>query len=63
MHYLMSTQSADYIITRNPKDFVHSTIPVYTPTEFLQIPYWLEDAGTMTANESMVEYHKRKSSI
>ena len=51
------------IITRNPKDFVHSTIAVYTPTEFLQIPYWSEDAGTMTANEPMVEYHKHKSSI
>ena len=45
--------SADYIITRNPKDFVHSTIPVYTPTEFLQIPYWMEDSGIMTVNEPM----------
>ena len=53
--------SADYIITRNPKDFVHSTIPVYTPIEFLQIPYWMEDSETMTLNEPPMEYHTRNS--
>ena len=46
------------IITRNPKDFVHSTIAVYTPTEFLQIPYWSEDTETMTLNEPPMEYKK-----
>ena len=50
--------SADYIITRNPKDFAHSAISVYTPTEFLQIPYWSEDAGVTILNEPEVEYHK-----
>ena len=27
--------SSDIIITRNTKDFLHSSIPVFTPTEFL----------------------------
>lgn len=49
---------ADYIITRNPKDFARSAIPVYTPTEFLQIPYWLEDSGTTVLNEPEVEYKR-----
>ena len=58
------THDCDAIVTRNKKDFTLSVTPVYTPEEFLRIPYyWSEDAGTMTANESMVEYHKRKSSI
>lgn len=50
--------SADYIITRNPKDFAHSAISVYTPTEFLLIPYLLEDSVTTILNESEAEYHK-----
>lgn len=58
------THDCDAIVTRNKKDFTLSVTPVYTPEEFLRIPYyWSEDAGTMTANEPMVEYHKRKSSI
>ena len=28
--------SSDIIITRNAKDFFHSSIPVFTPTEFLE---------------------------
>lgn len=36
MQYYTATQaSCDCIITRNKKDFVHSDIPVFTPTEFL----------------------------
>ena len=58
------THDCDAIVTRNKKDFTLSVTPVYTPEEFLRIPYyWSEDAGTMMVNESMVEYHKRKSSI
>ena len=29
------------------EDFVNSTVPVYTPTEFLQIPYWLDESDNM----------------
>lgn len=50
----------DAIITRNKKDFTLSNTPVYTPTEFLHIPYyWSEDSGTMAVNDSMIEYHHR----
>ena len=52
------THDCDAIITRNKKDFTLSETPVYTPDEFLHIPYyWSEDSGTMMANEPMVEYH------
>ena len=30
-------ENVDFIITRNKKDFLASKIPVYTPSEFLQI--------------------------
>lgn len=50
----------DYIITRNPKDFKNASIPVYTPTEFLAIPFWLEDTDTPVLNEPEVEYKKQK---
>ena len=50
----------DYIITRNPKDFKNTSIPVYTPTEFLAIPFWLEDTNTPVLNEPEVEYKKQK---
>lgn len=47
----------DAIITRNKKDFVFSTIPLYTPTEFLQIPYyWTEDSTPTVFNEPEVKY-------
>ena len=29
--------SVDCIVTRNPKDFEHSSLPVYTPEEFLKL--------------------------
>ncbi len=29
--------SADYIVTRNPKDFIRSSIRAVTPTEFLEL--------------------------
>lgn len=32
-----SSEKCDCIITRNKKDFSFSTIPVYTPTEFLNL--------------------------
>ena len=58
------THDCDAIITRNKKDFTLSKTPVYTPDEFLHIPYyWSEDSGTMMANEPMVEYHTCKSGI
>ena len=36
-HQCALEESADYIITRNKKDFLASKIAVYTPAEFLQI--------------------------
>ena len=30
---------ADYIITRNEKDFTHSRVPALSPAAFLQLPY------------------------
>lgn len=50
--------SVDCIVTRNPKDFVNSTVPVYTPTEFLQIPYWLDESDNMVLNEPEVKFSK-----
>ena len=51
------THDCDAIITRNKKDFVFSTIPLYTPTEFLQISYyWTEDSTPTVLNEPEVKY-------
>ena len=50
--------SADYIITRNPKDFSKSNIPVYTPTDFLQIPYWIDEPDSTILNEPEIPYKK-----
>lgn len=48
--------NASIIITRNPKDFGKSTIPVYTPSEFLQVPYWMNEPDTTVLNEPEVIY-------
>ena len=49
--------NCDAIITRNKKDFVFSTIPLYTPAEFLRIPYyWTEDSMPTILNEPEVKY-------
>lgn len=50
--------ATDYIITRNPKDFTKSAIPVYTPNEFLQIPYWLDEPESTVLNEPEIPYGK-----
>lgn len=50
---------ADYIITRNPKDFAKSTIRVYTPLEFLQFPYRTDDSRPILLNEPEVKYNKK----
>ena len=55
-YYSSLPYTADYIITRNPKDFKNSTIPVYTPSEFLQIPYWMNEPDTTVLNEPEVTY-------
>ena len=34
-YYSALTEEADIIVTRNGRDFAHSTLPVLTPTEFL----------------------------
>ena len=39
------------IVTRNPKDFRKSEIPVFTPSEFLSIPFWTNDMGDKFLNE------------
>ena len=31
------TEKADIIVTRNERDFIHSALPVYNPTEFLAL--------------------------
>ena len=49
--------NASFIITRNTKDFGQSTIPVYTPSEFLQIPYWINEPNPTVLNEPEVEYY------
>lgn len=51
---------ADYIITRNPKDFKSSDIPVYTPTEFLQIPYWMDEQSSSMLNEPDIPYGNKR---
>lgn len=54
------THDCDAIITRNKKDFTLSSTPVYTPQEFLHIPYyWSEDSDTSVLNEPIVEYRKQ----
>jgi len=58
-YYTAMAGNVSVIITRNPKDYAHSTIPVYIPTDFLQIPYWLEDSDTMILNEPEIKYHQR----
>lgn len=50
--------AADYIITRNPKDFSKSNIPVYTPTVFLQIPYWMDETNSSVLNDPQIPYGK-----
>lgn len=35
--------AADYIITRNPKDFTESTVPVISPEDFVKLVDNLED--------------------
>ena len=51
--------NASVIVTRNPKDFKKSIIPIYTPTEFLQINHWTDNADTQVLNESEIIYIKR----
>ena len=36
-YYAAKREKADYIITRNTKDFSLSEIPVFTPDEFLNL--------------------------
>lgn len=36
VHTLASGANCDAIVTRNTKDFIHATIPVFTPTQFLE---------------------------
>lgn len=58
-YYTALAGKVDYIITRNPKDFKQSTIPVYTPSEFLAIPYWMDDSENPVLNEPKIEYGKK----
>ena len=58
-YYTALKGNSTMIITRNPKDFMKSEIPVYTPTEFLQIPYWMEDTGNTVLNEPEIQYGER----
>jgi len=62
-YYTALAANVSVIVTRNPKDFVHSTIPVYAPTEFLQIPYWMEDSDNIVLNEPEMVYRKKMSEL
>lgn len=62
-YYTALAGNASIIITRNPKDFANSVIPVYTPTEFLEIPFWMDDSDTSVVNEPEVVYKRKKPKI
>lgn len=55
-YYTALSGNSSVIITRNPKDFTHSSIPIYTPTDFLTIPYWLTGFEEQELNEPEVKY-------
>ena len=55
-YYTALNGNCAIVITRNPKDFQKSEIPVYTPSEFLSIPFWTNDGGNTFLNEPEVEY-------
>ena len=42
----------------NSEDFANSNIPVYTPTEFSQIPYWMDEQKSSVLNEAEIPYGK-----
>lgn len=53
-YYTALAGNSSIIITRNPKDFVHSSIPVHTPSDFLDIPYWITGNENQELNEPEV---------
>ena len=57
-YYTASAGNVSLIVTRNPKDFGKAVIPVYTPTEFLQIPYWLDESSHTILNDPEIPYRK-----
>ena len=57
-YYTALNGKSAIIITRNPKNYQKSEIPVYTPTEFLQIPFWTNDSNQTILNEPEVKYGK-----
>ena len=57
-YYTAVAGNASIIVTRNPKDFGKAAIPIYTPTEFLQMPYWLDESSHTILNEPEMPYGK-----
>lgn len=55
-YYTALGGNSSIIITRNPKDFVHSSILVHTPSDFLSIPYWVTDSENQILNEPEADY-------
>lgn len=55
-YYTALNGNTSFVLTRNPKDFGKANIPVYTPSEFLQIPYWMNEPDTTVLNEPAVKY-------
>ena len=51
-YYTALNGNCAIIITRNPKDFRKSEIPVCTPSEFFSIPFWTNDMRNTFFNES-----------
>ena len=61
-YYTAESGQIDYIITRNPKDFTKSFIPIYTPAEFLQIPHWAHMDKSKFLNEPTEVYKTKNKS-
>ena len=50
-YYTALNGNCAIIVTRNPRDFRKSEIQVFTPSEFLSIPFWTNDMGNKFLNE------------
>lgn len=58
-YYTALAGNVSVIITRNPRDFRKSMLPIYTPSEFLQIPHWMGESDDKVLNEPEMKYgHK-----
>lgn len=42
-YYTALAGNVDVIVSRNSKDYINSTIPVFTPSELLKTPFWFNN--------------------